>query len=69
MLKLAILRKRLVYLMRLPETDRVKNEIKVVKNKIQEIKNNHLKWPWIEYSNAYFYLILLGINIFYLFVL
>jgi hypothetical protein len=30
-------------------------------------KNNHLKWPWTKYSNPYFYLILLMINIFYLF--
>lgn len=29
-------------------------------------KNNHLKWPWLKYSNSYFYLILLTINIFYL---
>lgn len=25
------------------------------------------KWPWIKYSNPYFYVILLAINIFYLF--
>ena len=31
------------------------------------VKNNHLHWPWIKYSNPYFYLILLAINIFYLF--
>ena len=30
-------------------------------------KNGHLKWPWIEYSNPYFYIILFAINIFYLF--
>jgi hypothetical protein len=30
-------------------------------------ENNHLKWPWIKYSNSYFYLILFAINIFYLF--
>jgi len=29
-------------------------------------KNNHLSWPWIKYSNPYLYLILFGINIFYL---
>jgi len=32
-------------------------------------KNNMLEWPWIEYSNHYYYLILLAINIFYLFKL
>lgn len=31
------------------------------------IENNHLRWPWIKYSNLYFYLILLTINILYLF--
>jgi len=30
-------------------------------------KNGHLHWPWIKYSNPYFYLILFAINIFYLF--
>jgi len=30
-------------------------------------KNGHLKWPWIEYANPYFYIILFAINIFYLF--
>jgi hypothetical protein len=30
-------------------------------------ENNHLKWPWIKYSNSTFYLILFAINIFYLF--
>jgi len=34
---------------------------------ITSIHHNHLKWPWIKYSNPLFYLILLGINIFYLF--
>ena len=29
--------------------------------------NGHLKWPWLKYSNPYFYLILFAINIFYLF--
>ena len=29
-------------------------------------KNGHLDWPWIKYSNSYFYLILFAINIFYL---
>ena len=30
-------------------------------------ERNHLQWPWIKYSNSYFYLILFAINIFYLF--
>jgi hypothetical protein len=30
-------------------------------------ENDHLKWPWIKYSNAYLYLIVFFINIFYLF--
>ena len=30
-------------------------------------QNNHLSWPWIKYSNPFYYLILLAINIFYLF--
>jgi hypothetical protein len=29
--------------------------------------NGHLKWPWIQYSNPFFYLVLLALNIFYLF--
>lgn len=29
-------------------------------------EHNHLKWPWIKYSNPYFYLFLFAINIFYL---
>ena len=29
--------------------------------------NGHLKWPWLEYANSYFYLILFAINMFYLF--
>ena len=29
--------------------------------------HKHLSWPWIEYFNPYFYLILFAINIFYLF--
>jgi hypothetical protein len=28
--------------------------------------HGHLNWPWLKYSNANFYLILLAINIFYL---
>lgn len=28
--------------------------------------HGHLKWPWIEFYNPRYYLILLGINIFYL---
>jgi hypothetical protein len=34
---------------------------------ITTTKNGHLQWPWIKYYNPYFYLILLAINIFYLF--
>ena len=34
---------------------------------ITGIENNHLKWPWIKYTNPYFYLVLFAINIFYLF--
>lgn len=34
---------------------------------ITTTKNNHLSWPWIKYSNPYFYLFLFAINIFYLF--
>ena len=29
--------------------------------------NGHLNWPWIKYSNPWFYLVLFAINIFYLF--
>jgi len=29
--------------------------------------SGHLSWPWIKYFNSYFYVILLAINIFYLF--
>jgi len=34
---------------------------------ITKVYNGHLKWPWIKYSNAYYYLILFALNIFYLF--
>ena len=34
---------------------------------VTSTKNGHLHWPWIKYSNPYFYLILFAINIFYLF--
>ena len=34
---------------------------------VTSTENNHLKWPWIKYSNSTFYIILLAINIFYLF--
>lgn len=34
---------------------------------ITGIKNGHLKWPWIEYTNPYFYIILFALNMFYLF--
>lgn len=33
---------------------------------ITSTKNNHLSWPWISYFNSFYYLILFGINIFYL---
>jgi len=34
---------------------------------ITSAKNGHLDWPWLKYTSPYFYLILLAINIFYLF--
>jgi hypothetical protein len=34
---------------------------------ITQPENGHLKWPWLKYINPYFYLILLAINIFYLY--
>lgn len=34
---------------------------------ITSTQHNHLHWPWIKYSNPFYYLILFGINIFYLF--
>jgi hypothetical protein len=34
---------------------------------VTSTEKNHLKWPWIKYTNPYFYVILLSINIFYLF--
>lgn len=34
---------------------------------ITSTKNGHLSWPWIKYTNPYFYIVLLGINVFYLF--
>ena len=34
---------------------------------ITHTEHGHLKWPWIQYSNPYFYFLLLAINIFYLF--
>lgn len=34
---------------------------------ITSTKNGHLSWPWVKYSNPYFYLILTALNIFYLF--
>ena len=36
---------------------------------ITSVKKGHLSWPWIPYYNPLFYLILLAINIFYLFKL
>jgi hypothetical protein len=29
-------------------------------------KTGHLEWPWLKYSNPYYYLILFAINIFYM---
>ncbi len=37
--------------------------------KVTSVKGGHLNWPWIKYSNYYFYIVLLAINIFYLFPL
>jgi hypothetical protein len=34
---------------------------------ITGVKNGHLNWPWIKYANPQIYLVLLAINIFYLF--
>ena len=31
------------------------------------VKNGHLNWSWIKYTNSYYYLLLLSINVFYLF--
>ena len=36
---------------------------------LTHVKKGHLSWPWIPYYNPSFYLILLAINIFYLFQL
>jgi hypothetical protein len=33
---------------------------------VTKTNHGHLKWPWIDYYNPTYYLILLGINIFYL---
>lgn len=33
---------------------------------VTSTKYGHLYWPWIEYSNPYYYLILFAINLFYL---
>jgi hypothetical protein len=35
-------------------------------NLVTSTKYGHLHWPWLEYSNPYYYLILSAINIFYL---
>ena len=32
-------------------------------NLITSTKNNHLSWPWISYTNPFFYLVLFAINI------
>jgi len=34
---------------------------------ITKVHDGHLTWPWIKYSNLYFYLLMLAVNIFYLF--
>jgi hypothetical protein len=34
-------------------------------NLITSTKNGHLYWPWIEFSNPIFYVILLALNMFY----
>ena len=34
---------------------------------VTSTQNGHLKWPWLKYTNPYPYLVLFGINIFYLF--
>lgn len=36
-------------------------------NLITVVKNSHLSWPWIKYTIPSFYLIILAVNIFYLF--
>jgi hypothetical protein len=47
----------------------IKNYSKFLTNEklVTGTENGHLKWPWIKYFNSLFYLILLAINIFYLF--
>ena len=42
--------------------------IRFIKNEslVTGTLNGHLSWPWIKYSNPWFYLVLLAINIFYL---
>lgn len=49
--------------------------VKLIHNYMRFLQNDklvtgtfegHLKWPWIKYSDHWFYAILLGINIFYL---
>lgn len=46
------------------------NYVKYVREKpdslITGTKQGHLSWPWIKYSNPWFYLVLFAINIFYL---
>jgi len=34
---------------------------------VTSTQDGHLKWPWLKYTNPYPYLVLFGINIFYLF--
>ena len=50
----------LIYIMKMYSTFIFKGK------KITSVKYNHLKWPWLKYSNKSYYLIMLAINIFYL---
>lgn len=34
---------------------------------ITSTKNGHLNWPWIKYASPWFYVVLLAVNIFYMF--
>ena len=46
----------------------IKNYITyIIQNKlVTNTKYGHLNWPWLNYFNPYYYLLLFGINIFYL---
>jgi len=45
------------------------NYVKFLRNDklVTGVEHGHLKWPWMKYSSPYAYLVLLAINIFYLF--